>query len=176
MFREMRRKRQQLPEEECVAILERGTSGVLAVLGDDGYPYAVPISYVYTNGKIYFHCAREGHKVDAIRTCEKVSFCVVDKDEVIPEKYTTLYRSVIAFGRARIVEDEDEKLSSAEALGDKYYPNHPKELEAEISCGIDRMLMVRIDIDHLTGKEAIELVKEMASQQRISRRKHGGEP
>lgn len=164
MFREMRRKKQQLPQDECVAILERGTSGVLAVLGDDGYPYAVPISYVYANGKIYFHCAREGHKVDAIRACEKVSFCVVDQDEVVPEKYTTLYRSAIAFGRAHIVEDAAEKLSSAEALGDKYNPNHPKELKTEISGGIDRMLMVRIDIEHLTGKEALELMKERLSR------------
>ena len=86
MFREMRRNRQQLSEEESLAVLERGTSGVLAVLGDEGYPYAVPLSYVYRNGKIYFHCAKSGHKLEALKHCGKVSFCVVDQDQVKPEE------------------------------------------------------------------------------------------
>jgi len=68
MFREMRRKKQLLPEDACIAILQKGTSGVLAVLGDDGYPYAVPLSYVYHAGKLYFHCAKAGHKLDAIQS------------------------------------------------------------------------------------------------------------
>ena len=102
-FREMRRKRQQLAEEE-IAILEKATTGTLALLGDNDYPYAVPISYVYHDGKLYFHSALTGHKVDAIRKCDKASFCVIEKDDVQPEKYTTFFRSVIAFGgRAREV-------------------------------------------------------------------------
>ena len=108
MFREMRRNKQALSDEECREILERCTSGTLAVLGDEGYPYAVPLSYVFINGHIYFHCARAGHKLDAIRACDKVSFCVIDRDEVIPEKFTTKYRSVIVFGRAREVTDPEE--------------------------------------------------------------------
>ena len=121
MFREMRRKRQQLSEKEAAAVLERGTSGVLAVLGDGGYPYAVPLSYVYQDGKIYFHCAGSGHKLDGIRNCDKVSFCVIDQDEVHPEKYTTYFRSVIAFGKARILE-EDEKRKTILLLTEKYCP------------------------------------------------------
>ena len=98
MFRAMRRKKQQLSEKECRAVLERGTSGVLAVSGDDGYPYAVPLSYVYTEGKLFFHSAKSGHKIDAIMRSGKASFCVVDQDQIVPEEYTTYFRSVIAFG------------------------------------------------------------------------------
>ena len=79
MFRDMRRKQQALPYEESVTILESASSGVLAVLGDEGYPYTVPLSYVYREGKLYFHCASEGHKLDAIRGCDKASFCVIEK-------------------------------------------------------------------------------------------------
>lgn len=89
MFREMRRSKQQLPREVAVEILERNTSGVLALSGDEGYPYAVPMSYVYAEGKIYFHSAKNGHKIDAIQRNEKASFCVIDQDQIIPEKYTT---------------------------------------------------------------------------------------
>ena len=75
MFREMRRKKQILTPEKSIEILKKGTSGVLALSGDDGYPYAVPLSYVYENSMLYFHGAKEGHKIDAIRTCDKASFC-----------------------------------------------------------------------------------------------------
>ena len=80
-MRPMRRFRQELTAEECVQVLERGTHGVLAVLGDEGYPYAVPLSYVHGEGKLWFHCAQAGHKLDAIRNYNKVSFCVVDQDQ-----------------------------------------------------------------------------------------------
>lgn len=109
----MRRKKQLLTEEESVAILEKMTSGVLAVLGDDDYPYAVPISYIYHEGKIYFHSALAGHKIDAISRHNKVSFCVIEKDEIVPEKFTTHFRSVIAFGKADFVDDEAEKIGRA---------------------------------------------------------------
>ena len=89
--------------ESCVEVLRKGTSGVLAVSGDDGYPYAVPLSYVYDDGRLFFHCAPSGHKLDAIAGNEKASFCVIDQDHVVPEEYTTYYRSVIAFGRARVL-------------------------------------------------------------------------
>ena len=106
MFREMRRKKQQLPQEICADILYQGTSGVLALYGDGGYPYAVPISYVYDGEKVYFHCAKYGHKLDAIKREPKASFCVIDQDQIIPEEYTTYFRSVIVFGTMRIINDE----------------------------------------------------------------------
>ena len=159
-FRDMRRKRQQLSDEESIGILQKAASGTLALLGDNGYPYAVPISYVYSEGKLYFHSALSGHKVDAIRNCDKASFCVIDKDEVKPEKYTTFFRSVIAFGRIRIIEDETEKLAIAQLLGNRYNPNQDEALQKEIEHGLNRMLAIRFDIEHLTGKEAIELVRQ----------------
>ena len=159
-FREMRRKRQQLSEEESIGILQKATSGTLALLSDGGYPYAVPISYVYHDGKLYFHSALTGHKVDAIRKCDKASFCVIEKDDVQPEKYTTFFRSVIAFGRIHIIEDEHEKLEVARMLGNRYNPNQDEALQKEIESGLSRMLVIRFDIEHLTGKEAIELVRQ----------------
>ena len=158
-FRPMRRIRQQLSDEESIGILEKATSGTLALLGDNGYPYAVPISYVYSEGKLFFHSALSGHKVDAIRNCDKSSFCVVEQDEVKPEKYTTFFRSVIAFGRIHIIEDETEKLAIARLLGNRYNPNDDESLQKEIENGLARMLAIRFDIEHLTGKEAIELVR-----------------
>lgn len=159
-FRSMRRKRQQLSEKENISILQKATAGTLALLGDNGYPYAVPISYVYADGKLYFHSALSGHKIDAIRNCDKASFCVIDQDEVHPEKYTTYFRSVIAFGRIHIIEDEQEKLETARLLGDRYNPNQEEALQKELEKGLSRMLMIRFDIEHLTGKAAIELIKE----------------
>lgn len=159
-FRQMRRKRQQLSQEESIAILQKATAGTLALLGDDGYPYAVPISYVYNEGKLYFHSALNGHKVDAIRKYDKASFCVIEKDDVQPEKYTTFFRSVIAFGRIHIVEDEKEKLEIVRMLGNRYNPNQDDALQKEIESGLSRLLAIRLDIEHLTGKEAIELVKQ----------------
>ena len=160
MFREMRRKRQQLTHEECLAILERGTSGVLAVSGEDGYPYAVPLSYVYRDGRLFFHCAKSGHKLDAIRRCEKVSFCVIDQDQVVPAEYTTYFRSVILFGRARILQDAEEIHSSITWLAEKYYPTAAPEFqEAAIEREAAALYMVEIQIDHMTGKEAKELRK-----------------
>jgi nitroimidazol reductase NimA-like FMN-containing flavoprotein (pyridoxamine 5'-phosphate oxidase superfamily) len=160
IFREMRRKRQQLSEKESVAILQRATAGTLALLGDNDYPYAVPISYVYHEGKLFFHSALAGHKVDAISKCDKASFCVIEQDDVQPERYTTFYRSVIAFGRIRIIEDEQEKLQIARLLGNRYNPNQDEALQKEIESSLSRMLAIRFDIEHLTGKEAVEFLKQ----------------
>ena len=159
-FRAIRRKRQLLSDDESIGILQKATAGTLALLGDNGYPYAVPISYVYHEGKLYFHSALAGHKVDAIRNCDKASFCVIDKDDVQPEKYTTFFRSVIVFGRIHIIEDDKEKLAMARMLGNRYNPNNDESLQKEIESGLSRMLMIRFDIEHLTGKEAIELVRQ----------------
>ena len=164
-FRAMRRLRQQLSEEESISILQKSTAGALALLGDGGYPYAVPISYVYADGRLYFHSAMSGHKIDAIRNCDKASFCVIAKDDVQPEKYTTFFRSVIAFGRIHIVEDDAEKLETARLFGNRYNPNHEEALQKELEQGLSRMLMIRFDIEHLTGKEAIELMKQREQSQ-----------
>jgi len=160
----MRRKRQQLSDEESYAILQKATSGTLALLGDGDYPYAVPISYVFSEGKLYFHSALSGHKVDAIRGCDRASFCVVAQDDVKPALYTTFFRSVIAFGRIHIVDDEAEKLAAARLLGNRYNPHQDEALQKELENGLARMLVIRLDIEHLTGKESIELVGQRNGQ------------
>ena len=125
MFREMRRARQALSHEENEQILRCGTSGVLALLGDEDYPYAVPLSYVYHEGKVYFHGAMDGHKADAVRRHDKASFCVIAADDVIPSRFTTHYRSVIAFGRIRVVEEPQEIRQALLLLAEKYSPSCP---------------------------------------------------
>lgn len=160
MFREMRRKKQEIPLEESIAVLMRGTSGVLAVQGDHGYPYAVPISYAYYGTHIYFHCAKAGHKLDAIRRSDKVSFCVVDKDEVVPEEYTSYFRSVIAFGTIRIIENERKKREAIEKLALKYaLTDTADHRNTSIDKEWGSLCMLEMTIEHLTGKEAIELVR-----------------
>lgn len=160
MFREMRRKRQMLSNDECIKILNKGTSGVLALLGDNDYPYAVPISYVYCNSKIYFHGAKSGHKIDAIKKYSKASFCVIDQDNVVPEEYTTYFRSVIAFGNIHIMENEAEIRKAIEDLAKKYYLNgNEAEHKAEIEKERKLLCMMEFSIEHLSGKEAIELVR-----------------
>ena len=160
MFREMRRKKQQLTDTECIDILKKNTSGVLAVYGDEGYPYTVPLSYIYADGALYLHCAKTGHKLDAIKSCDKVSFCVIDQDHVVPETYTTHFRSVILFGRAKILEQEQEIRTAIEQLAIKYHPTDSKtNRDAAIERSFNALCMVKIEIEHLTGKEAIELTK-----------------
>ena len=160
-FRPMRRIRQQLPVKETEQILSEATSGVLSVIGDNGYPYGVPVSYVYANGKIYFHSALQGHKIDAIRANPKVSLSVIAQDDIVPQKFTTYFRSVIAFGKARILEDDKEKMAALRLLAARYSNSSVTEemTEDEIGGGFNRLLMVEVEIEHLTGKEAIELVR-----------------
>lgn len=162
MFREMRRRNQALSAEECVAVLMCGTAGVLAVSGDDGYPYAVPLSYAYEDGKIFFHCAQTGHKLDAIAGNEKVSFCVIDQDQVIPEEFTTYFRSVIVFGKARILEDEEEKRKALVAVAERYSPDHTQERLREIESALKRVCLLELTIEHMNGKEAKELAEAKA--------------
>lgn len=155
-MREMRRFKQALAPEECAAVLERGTSGVLAVAGDGGWPYAVPLSYVWQDGKLYFHCAAAGHKLDAIRTDDRASFCVIDQDRVIPEEYTTYYRSVIVFGRTRVLDDPAEKRRAIETLAEKYSPG--MEPASEIDSSWENLCMVELAAERVTGKQAKELM------------------
>ena len=159
MFREMRRKTQSLSHAMCEEILRRATAGVLAVAGDDGYPYAVPLSFAYEDGRILFHGALTGHKLDAIAREDKVSFCVIDGDQVVPEEFTTYFRSVIAFGRARVLSSEPEKRRALKILADKYSPGLAEARDRVIAEQATRTAVVEIVVEYLSGKEAIELVR-----------------
>ena len=142
MFREIKRKKQKLDNAE--EILKCGEYGVFATGGEDGYPYAVPLSYVY-DGAIYFHCASEGHKIDNIKYSDKVSFCVVGRAKTLPEELNVDYQSVIVFGRAKVIEGE-EKRSSLRKLMEKYAP--------ESNCQTDATV-VKIEIEHISAKGRI---------------------
>ena len=159
MFRTMRRFKQQLSDEEAKRVLTEGQTLVLAVHGDNGYPYAVPLNYVYHDGKVYVHCAKAGHKLDAIRRDPKVSCTVIERDDVVPEKLATYYRSVIAFGHARILEDDEKKRHAAEVFGLHYY-NVPEAVQKEIETTWNALVCIEITIDHLTGKEARDLAMQ----------------
>ena len=157
MFRKMRRYTQELPESEALDILKNSSSGTLALSGDGGYPYAVPLSYVYADGKLYFHCAKEGHKIDAIKNCNKASFCVIAEDNVVAEEFTTYFKSVIVFGTMKILEGTDEIRTEIEILSDKYCPVGEELRNKEIESSLSRLCMLELTIEHLTGKEAKEL-------------------
>lgn len=158
MFREMRRSKQLLPDAETIEILQTCTSGVLAVSGDDGYPYAVPLSFAYKDGKIFFHFATAGHKNDAIARNNKVSFCVIKTDNVIQKTFTTHFRSAIVFGTARILTEDAEKRHALQCLVEKYSPDYTKEGQSEIDRAWNRLSVAEVKIEHMTGKAAIELM------------------
>ncbi|OPZ42710.1 MAG: Pyridoxamine 5'-phosphate oxidase [Actinobacteria bacterium ADurb.BinA094] len=160
MFREMRRKRQLLSDEESVAMLRSCSCGVLAVHGDDGYPYAVPLSYAYDDGRLFFHCAAAGHKLDALARSDKVSFCVIAADEVAPSTFTTHFRSAVVFGRARVLTDDAQRRHALECLAKKYSPDHLGAADAEIEREWRRVCVLELAIEHMTGKAAIEIVRE----------------
>lgn len=153
MFHPMRRAAQALSEDECWAVLARNAEGVLAVSGDDGYPYAVPLNYFTAEGKIIFHCAKEGHKIDAIRRSDKVSFAVIDERRIVPEEYSTAYRSVIAFGRARILTDKEEIIRALDALAARFTEALPEDRMKTVMAGLSGAAVIVIDVEHITGKE-----------------------
>jgi nitroimidazol reductase NimA-like FMN-containing flavoprotein (pyridoxamine 5'-phosphate oxidase superfamily) len=158
MFREMRRKKQLLSEEETIEILNLCTSGVLGVIGDDDYPYTVPVSYAFKDGKLFIHSAKQGHKIDSIKRNNKVTFCVIDKDEVIQKTFTTHFRSVSIFGRARILTEDSERRYALENLVEKYSPDYIKEGQQEMEREWDRVGLIEVEIEHMTGKAAIEII------------------
>ncbi|TWH57371.1 hypothetical protein DesLBE_1643 [Desulfitobacterium sp. LBE] len=158
MFREMRRGKQLLSREDTVAVMNRCTNGVLACLGDDDYPYAVPLNYVYFNDKIYFHIAKAGHKFEAMIKNPKVSFAVIDEDTIVSAEYTSYFRSVIAFGKARIVEG-DERLEAFQALVEKYSGDQSEEAKQQEISKCTQAYIMAIDVEHITGKEAKEYAR-----------------
>lgn len=151
MFRKMRRAKQELSKEECIDILTNEPRGVLALLGDYDYTYALPMSHVYVDGKIYFHGAKTGHKSDAVKKHEKVSYCVMDKGVLNDDGWSYTFRSVIVFGKITTLTDKDEKIDRLTYLGDKFFPTH-EETVKEINRLIDKTEVFEISIDHISGK------------------------
>jgi hypothetical protein len=159
MFREMIRINQKMSQERAEEVLNRNTGGVFCCIGDDGYPYGVPISYAYHDGKICFHSKSMGHKVDAIAANPKSCFTVIDQDEIVAEELTTYYRSVVAFGRTRLLEGQ-ERLDALWAIVEKYAGHLPREFKESEMADNQKAAVYAMDIDCMTGKEAIELVED----------------
>lgn len=159
MFREMRRVEQKLTKEECKVILENSTSGVLSLTGDNGYPYGVPLSYVYCDNKLFFHSAPVGYKIDLINKNDKVSFCIIALDTPIEEKRTTLYKSIIALGRIKIVDKEEDIKKICTLLSNKYAPSKIDVCEEATESVIlsHSIVCLEMDIEELSGKCSLEL-------------------
>ena len=155
MFREMRRKKQQISEEECIRLLQTAKRGILSVSGDDGYHYGVPMDFVYGDGKIIFHCAKSGHKLDAVRRLDKVSFCVLS--EGIPEENDWWYHftSVIVFGRISEEKDPEEKNRYLRLLGRKYMPSE-EVMEEDLKKNGPAACVLVLRIECMTGKKVRE--------------------
>lgn len=157
MFRPMRRFKQALSEEECLEVLKEGKRGTLALAGDDGYPYALPINYYFDpdSRRIYFHGAGEGHKIDAIQRCDKVSFCVHDDGVKLEGDWAYTVRSVILFGRLHILEDRERGMALLRKIGLKYYPTEA-EVEDVMIRAASRVTMLELVPEHMTGKRVHE--------------------
>lgn len=151
MFRNMRRFKQELSYEESIDILKKEPRGVLAVLGDDDYPYAVPMNHIYHNGKIYFHGAQEGHKHDAYLNHPKASYCVMDGGVKKDGEWWLTFKSVIAFGKISILHDRQEKLEIMNIIGDAFFPSHDETLKV-MDRLFERCEVFELTIDHITGK------------------------
>ena len=153
MFRELIRKNKQLSMEDCIHVLNTETRGVLSVQGDDGYPYGMPMNHWYCeeNGRIYFHSGPKGHKVDAMREYEKVSFCVYDQGYRIEGEWALNIKSVIVFGRIRVVEDQQEAIEIIRRLSYKY-TSDSAYIEHEIQTAGARTLCLELIPEYICGK------------------------
>lgn len=153
MFREMRRYKQQITTEDCIRILKAQPRGILSMIGDDGYPYGIPLDHWYSESenKLYFHCARVGHKIDSINACDKVSYCVMDDGFRKPGEWTLNINSVVVFGRMRIVEDEAKKREICTNLVRKFTDDEAY-LEKELRVAFPRVNCLELEIEHMTGK------------------------
>ena len=151
MFRKMRRFKQQISEEECIRILKEQPRGVLSMLGNDGYPYGIPLDHWYSDNKLYFHGAKVGHKMDAITAYDKVSYCVMDEGYRKDGEWPLNIKSVVVFGRIRVVEDEAKKREICTNLVRKFTDDE-EYLQKELTNAFPRVNCLELTIEHMTGK------------------------
>ncbi len=155
MFRKMRRQKQELSKKECMDILINQPRGFLAVLGDNEYPYVIPMSHVYVNGKIYFHGAKQGHKNDAVKNNPKVSYCVMDDGVKNKNEWWYTFKSVVVFGKIKTLADDSEKIDKLTYLGNKFFST-TEETKREINRLLNKTEVFELTIDHMAGKLVIE--------------------
>ena len=157
MFRQIRKKKNEIGIDEAKKLLAEARRGILAVNGDEGYPYAIPVNYYYDDAeqKIFFHGSRVGHKVDSIKKCDKVCFTVCGPEMVKEESWAPFVRSVVIFGRCHLVENPALAETMLRQFALKYYPNEEMVSE-EISMAGKAVQMYEIEIEHFSGKEVQE--------------------
>lgn len=157
MFRPIRKKKNQISDEAAKELLRTSRRGVFAVNGDDGYPYPIPINFLYDEDaqKIYFHGSRAGHKVDSLRACDKVCFTVYGNETIKDEPWAPYMQSVVVFGRCRLLESGEESLALVKRFAMKYYPDESL-VDIEIAEGGKAVQMYEITIEHYSGKEVQE--------------------
>ena len=153
MFRQMRRFKQQIRNEECIEILKTEPRGILSMLGDDGYPYGIPLDHWYCeeDGCLYFHGAKTGHKIDAISKCDKVSYCVMDEGFRKEGDLALNIRSVIVFGRISLVTDEEKAREICTQLCLKFTDDR-EYLERELKSSLGRVQCLKLTPEHMSGK------------------------
>ena len=153
MFRKMRRFKQQISEEECREVLNNAKRGVLSLLGEDGYPYGLPINHWYceADGRLYFHGVKAGHKLEAIKKCDKASFCAYDEGYRKEGEWALNIKSVIAFGRISLVEDEEVAKRICTYLVGRFTDDQ-EYLEKELKNALPRVQCLAMGIEHMTGK------------------------
>ncbi|WP_191017204.1 pyridoxamine 5'-phosphate oxidase family protein [Treponema zioleckii] len=153
MFRQMRRFKQQISNEKCIEILKTEKRGILSLIGDDGYPYGIPMSHFYDDkdGKLYFHGAKEGHKIDAIKNCNKASFCVMDQGFKKEGDWALNINSVIAFGKIELITDIKKAKEICSHLVQKFTDDQAY-LEKELANALSRVQCFVLTIEHMTGK------------------------
>lgn len=157
MFRPLRKKKNEIGTDAAKNLLHSSRRGVLAVNGDDGYPYAIPINYFYdeANNRILFHGAKTGHKVDSLKKSDKVCFTVFGNETIRDEQWAPYLQSVVVFGKCRLVESREETLSMVKTFALKYYPNEAM-VNDEIALSGMGVQMFAIEIEHMSGKEVQE--------------------
>lgn len=157
MFRPVRRKKRELDIAQAKELLKTCRRGVLAVNGDDGYPYAVPINYIYVekDNKIYFHGAKAGHKIDSIKACDKVCFTVYGNETIKKEDWAPYVQSTVVFGRCHLIDDHELAMKLVKDLAMKYYPEE-SIADEEIASSGAAVQMFEIEVEYMTGKEIQE--------------------
>lgn len=153
MFREMRRFKQQISNEKCIELLKEQPRGVLSMIGDNGYPYGIPLDHWYSenDNKLYFHCAKVGHKIDAVTACDKVSYCVMDEGWRKDGDWSLNINSVVVFGRVSIVDDEEKKKEICTNLCKKFTDDEAY-IQKELKSAFPRVCCLELTIEHMTGK------------------------
>jgi nitroimidazol reductase NimA-like FMN-containing flavoprotein (pyridoxamine 5'-phosphate oxidase superfamily) len=152
MYKEIRRKDRALDNASAFAVLKNSAYGVLSTADKDNQPYGIPVSYVVVDNSIFIHSATEGHKLENIMSNSKVSFCVVGKTKLLPDKFSTQYESAIVFGTASIVDGENQKREAFKAILAKYSPDYMEAGETYIDKLFNQVVVIKVSIDHITGK------------------------